>query len=362
MRYSLFHEIAHTMFPDCAQMIRNRGAHNASRRDDWQLETLCNLAAAEFLLPAGALGQVRNLRPSVDAVLELRERYEASAEAALLRIRRLTSEPAIAFSCHRDHASGRYVVDYAVPTAGLEWDLRPGSVLPIGTAATECTAIGYTAKKIENWHHFGEVRVECMGVAPFPRDVYPRVIGFVRPSELQPPSELSITYIRGDATQTRGAGRKLLIQVVNDGAFTWGSGGFVASVKRRWPLAQKIYTAQVTADRSMLRLSSVVKCDVEPDVTLVSLVAQHGYGPSPRPRIRYGALRNCLLRVAELAKGLNATVHMPRIGTGQAGGSWPVVEEIVSETLTRVGIEVLVYDFPQGRERSKPQADLAFGA
>lgn len=362
IRYSIFHEIAHTLFPDCARTIRNRGVHNASRRDDWQLEILCNIAAAEFLLPTGALAQAGNLRPTVDAILELRERYEASAEAALLRIRRLTSEPAIAFSCHRDRASGRYAIEYAAPTAGTKWSLSPGSLLPTQTAAAECTAIGYTAKQTESWPRFGEVHVECIGVAPFPRDIYPRVIGFVCPLQPRSVNELSITYLRGDATQTRGEDRKLLLQVVNDSAFTWGGGGFAAAVKRRWPEAQKAFTAQVTSDRSKLRLGTVVTCDVEPDVTLANLIAQRGYGPSPRPRIRYGALRDCLLRVSEMALGLKASVHMPRIGTGQAGGSWAVVEEIIRETFTKVGIKVLVYDLPQGSERPKAQSDLAFSA
>ena len=84
------------------------------------------MAAAEFLLPTGTLERINDLRPSVEAVLELRERYEASAEAALLRICRLTAEPALAFSSHRDHASGRYVLDYAKPTANARWCLRPG--------------------------------------------------------------------------------------------------------------------------------------------------------------------------------------------------------------------------------------------
>ncbi|HEX9118957.1 MAG TPA: ImmA/IrrE family metallo-endopeptidase, partial [Terriglobales bacterium] len=182
IRYSIFHEIAHTLFPDCGQMIRNRGAHSASRRDDWQLETLCNIAAAEFLLPTGALGETRNLRASIDTVLELRKTYEASAEAALLRIRRLTADSAVAFSCHRDAASGRYIVEYATP-ANIDWRIRPGTALPSKTAASECTAIGYTAKRTERWPHFGEVRVECVGVAPLPKDVYPRVIGFVCPQQ-----------------------------------------------------------------------------------------------------------------------------------------------------------------------------------
>ena len=358
IRFSIFHEIAHTLFPDCAQMIQNRGVHNAARPDDWQLEILCNIAAAEFLLPTGTLARAGNLQPTVDAVLNLREKYDASAEAALLRIRRLTSAPAMAFSCHRDHATGRYVVEYAAPTISTEWTLSPGSVLPTRTAAAECTAIGYTAKQTERWPRFGQVLVECIGVAPAPRDIFPRVIGFVRPPQPEPLDEMPITYVRGDATSPRGARHKLIVQVVNDAAFTWGGGGFAVAVRRKWPSAQKTFTTQATADEGTLRLGNAVASQVESDVTVVSLVAQHGYGPSPRPRIRYGALRDCLLRVSEIARGLNASVHMPRIGTGQAGGSWPVVEEIISETLTKVGIRVVVYDLPQGRERARAQADL----
>lgn len=360
VRYSIFHEIAHTRFPDCAETIRNRGVHNAARADDWQLETLCNIAAAEFLLPTGTLGQASNLRPTVDFVLALSERFEASAEAALLRVRRLTSEPAMAFGCHRDRASGRYAVDYAAATAGAKWSLSSGSVLPPGTAAAECTAIGFTAKQTEHWPRFGEVRVECIGVAPFPRDIFPRVIGFVRPSQPMPQEDVQITYVRGDATQPRGAGRKMILQVVNDAAFTWGGTGFALAVKRRWPAAQQDFTRQVVSDRSKLHLGSVVTCDIDPDVTLANLVAQRGYGPSPRPRIRYGALSDGLSRVSDMAKRLGASVHMPRIGTGQAGGAWVVVEEIIRETLTKVGVNVLVYDLPQGKQRPKPQPELEF--
>lgn len=361
MRYSIFHEIAHTLFPDCAQIIRNRGVHNASRPDDWQLETLCNVAAAEFLLPTGSLGQASSLHPSVDAVLQLRKRYEASAEAALLRIRRLTTEPAIAFSCHRDRTSGRYIIGYAAPTANTKWRLQPGSFLPARTAAAECTAIGYTAKQTERWPHIGEVSIECLGVAPYPGDLYPRVIGFIKPALAQQACEFPITYVRGDATRTRGVDPKLLLQIVNDTALSWGGGGFTAAVKRRWPLAQRAYTTQVTTDKGTLRLGNVVTCELEPNLSLISLIAQHGYGPSTRPRIRYGALRDCLMEVSEMAKRSNASVHMPRIGTGQAGGTWVVVEEIIAETLISVGIKVTVYDLPNAKEKSKGQAELSFG-
>lgn len=360
IRYSIFHEIAHTLFPDFARLIRNRGVHNAKRADDWQLETLCNVAAAEFLLPAGTLGSVTDMRASVDTVLELRRSYESSAEAALLRITRLTTEPAIAFSSHRDKG-GRYALEYAVPTASLQRSMRPGMQLPINSAAEECTAIGYTAKRTEHWPQLGQVRVECVGIAPQPRDIYPRVIGFAIPAGAQPLRESSITYVRGDATRARGTEPKLLLQVVNNGAFTWGGVGFAAAIKRRWPQSQKEFTVQVTTDRAKLKLGSVVACELEPGITLLSLVAQQGYGPSTRPRIRYGALRDCLVSVSQLAKDRNATVHMPRIGTGQAGGAWPVVQEIVAETLVGPGVGVLVYDLPEGRRETKTQGDLALG-
>jgi hypothetical protein len=47
LRFSIAHEIAHTLFPDVGEQPRHRGG-NRDVHDDWQLEMLCNLAAAEF--------------------------------------------------------------------------------------------------------------------------------------------------------------------------------------------------------------------------------------------------------------------------------------------------------------------------
>jgi hypothetical protein len=41
-----------------------------------------------------------------------------------------------------------------------------------------------------------------------------------------------------------------------------------------------------------------------------------------------------------------ASVHMPRIGCGLAGGEWPKVEMLVKYFLTDRGISVTVYDLP----------------
>ena len=59
VRYSLAHEIAHTLFPDCAKETRHRLKASTLRGDDWQLELLCNLGAAEILMPRGSFAELR---------------------------------------------------------------------------------------------------------------------------------------------------------------------------------------------------------------------------------------------------------------------------------------------------------------
>ena len=43
---------------------------------------------------------------------------------------------------------------------------------------------------------------------------------------------------------------------------------------------------------------------------------------------------------------MGATVHMPRIGCGEAGGDWNIVSEMIDEALCRESIPVTVYDLP----------------
>ena len=62
--------------------------------------------------------------------------------------------------------------------------------------------------------------------------------------------------------------------------------------------------------------------------------------------------------VAERAIQIGASVHMPKLGTGAAGGSWPLIEELVVEEFIRRDVPVLVYE-PAPRPRRNPsQADL----
>jgi len=233
VRYSICHELAHTLFPDCNERVRNRLTHADMKGDEWQLETLCNIAAAEMLMPIGSVPTLTNDQLSIDTVLEARKRHEVSAEAVLFRAVRLTDYQCCFFcASRRDTAPGPgYVIDYAV--ASRRWSsglIRSGMPVPHGSAVRECIAIGFTSKGHEDWKSpFGKVRVECLGVPPYPNQTVPRVLGIISPQRQLPSHVPEITFLRGDALSPRGSGPQILAQIVNDSAFTWG-GGFSLAV------------------------------------------------------------------------------------------------------------------------------------
>lgn len=153
-----------------------------------------------------------------------------------------------------------------------------------------------------------------------------------------------IRYVEGDATDPIGAGEKVIVHVCND-LGKWGK-GFVLAVSRRWKKPETEYKAAF-ASPSAPRLGDVQFVRVTGDITVANLVGQHGIaslrgGPPP---VRYEAIREGLEKVASYARTHHASVHMPRIGCGLAGGDWAEVEPIITQTLANQGIEVIVYDF-----------------
>ena len=353
INFSVAHEIAHTLFPDCADAIRNRFTHGETKPNDWQLEVLCNVGAAEILMPAGSFQFDETCPLSIDTVIALQRKFSVSSESVLLRIAKLTSQQCFVFVAHRDEMknSSTYRLDYAVPSRSWPISLASGFQLPASTTLDQCTAIGFTAKSEEEWiSNRGRWRVECLGIAPYPGHLYPRVVGIVRPTNESAHQTATIQYLRGDATMPRGTTPRLIVQVVNDKAITWGK-GFSVAVRKQWPHAQKEFTQWIFANKLEFKLGNAHFVKLEESLELASLVAQHGYGPSLFPRIQYSALETCLSKIAVRAKETSASVHMPRIGSGEAGGDWKIVAELIDETLSRQGIQVTVYDLPSDPRR-----------
>lgn len=351
IRFSVAHEIAHTLFPDYEESIHNR-AGESQRPDEWQLELLCNIAAAEILMPAGPYLDPERVTVTIDKAVEIRDKFGVSLEAALLRLGKFTTQPITIFAAAREKEdkNADFRIDYAINSPTSNINLRAGMRIPIGSVLSECTAIGFTAKKREKWYNASlEFDVECVGVAPYPGHVYPRVIGIVRTKKKPDSEPLIICYLIGDATEPRGEGQKIIAHIVNDSSKNWGR-GFGRFVADKWPDVTEDFRKWAEKDKKNLRLGNSHIYDISDDLHIFHMVAQRGYGPSETPRIKYGALARCLLSLSQESSRLSATVHLPRIGTGYAGGNWSVVSELIDETLVKQGVAVTVYDLP-GRER-----------
>ncbi|MFF1325041.1 macro domain-containing protein [Streptomyces chartreusis] len=158
-----------------------------------------------------------------------------------------------------------------------------------------------------------------------------------------------ITYIRGDATVPSVKGVKVIAHVCND-IGGWGK-GFVLAISRRWPEPEKSYRAWHRERASNdFGLGAVQFVQVEPYVWVANMVGQRGIrtGSKGVP-VRYEAIDAALERLAEKATDLGASVHMPRIGCGLAGGKWSRGEPMITDRLVRRGIAVTVYDHGEGR-------------
>ncbi|MEU6819898.1 macro domain-containing protein [Streptomyces atriruber] len=154
-----------------------------------------------------------------------------------------------------------------------------------------------------------------------------------------------ITYVRGDATAPFGKGAKLIAHVCND-LGGWGK-GFVLALSRRWPEPEKAYRSwHRQRAKNDFGLGAVQFVDVGRGLWVANMVGQRGMrtGSKGVP-VRYEAIDTALAALADKAEELGASVHMPRIGCGLAGGKWSRVEPLIAERLVARGIAVTVYDF-----------------
>jgi O-acetyl-ADP-ribose deacetylase (regulator of RNase III) len=154
-----------------------------------------------------------------------------------------------------------------------------------------------------------------------------------------------INYILGDATAPSVPGNKIIVHICNDlGA--WGK-GFVLALSRRWKEPEARYR-EWWASGENFSLGEVQFVAVEKDIHVANLIGQKGMGRDERGEapIRYAAVGAGLEKVGVFAAGLGASVHMPRIGCGLAGGSWDEIEPLIQASLCAGDMEVYVYDLP----------------
>lgn len=147
-----------------------------------------------------------------------------------------------------------------------------------------------------------------------------------------------INYVTGDATAPQGDGVKIICHICN----TWGKwgAGFVLALSNKWNYPEDYYRARQTYP-----LGEVDILSVEDKILVANMIAQQGVRTNSDgiPPIRYGALAAALRKVNKVAEQMNASLHMPRIGSGLAGGDWKTIEKIIETIVT---VPVTVYDLP----------------
>lgn len=179
---------------------------------------------------------------------------------------------------------------------------------------------------------------------------------------------MSISYLNGDATCPQAKGAKVIAHICND-IGGWGK-GFVLALSKRWSKPEACYRewynhkgreavcpqdatkGRVVLTTDFFGLGQVQLVQVLPDTYVANMIAQHGTKTGSKgPPIRYDALAECLRRLECVTEALpdtsgtpmRASLHMPRIGCGLAGGRWDRVEPLITGALR--GRDVYVYDF-----------------
>ncbi|WP_075342721.1 macro domain-containing protein [Tenacibaculum agarivorans] len=153
----------------------------------------------------------------------------------------------------------------------------------------------------------------------------------------------TIQYRKGDATQPVGEGNKILVHICNDiGA--WGK-GFVLAISKRWKLPENKYRIWYKSKEGF-ELGAVQFIQVEEELWVANVIGQHKIrkDENGNPPIRYKAIEHGLATVTEKAVLINASVHMPRIGCGLAGGKWENIVPILENSLLKNQIQTVVYD------------------
>lgn len=157
-----------------------------------------------------------------------------------------------------------------------------------------------------------------------------------------------IQYVKGDATNPIGDGMKLLPHICTT-AGGWGR-GYVLALSKKWSDPEFMYRSWFKKGENpakgtrQFELGAVQYIPVEKNICVVNMISQEGYSRPGLPAIRYEALEQCLEKLVDVALKNKASIHMPRIGAGLAGGDWQEIERIINRTLCASNINVFVYD------------------
>ena len=149
----------------------------------------------------------------------------------------------------------------------------------------------------------------------------------------------NLKYVKGDATNPVGYNNKIIAHICNN-LGVWGA-GFVLALSKKYPKAEEYY--RLLKD---MRLGYTQFCFIGGGVIVANMIAQDGINSGKiEDRVDYPGLEECLNTVFEFAKRSQASVHMPKIGSGLAGGDWNKIEGLITECVKKYEVNCTVYIF-----------------
>ncbi len=345
VRYSVAHELGHLLFPDFSERVRQRTSGGAvaewTKGDDWQLELLCNIAAAEILMPSQTLRDLGIEYIDISHLMAVRSRLAVSSEALLRRVVAMASTPVTMFAARRveEGAQTQLSLDYTVD-APVGAALRNPRI-PADSSLWDCTAIGHTVSERERWEDT-DVQIEAVGVSPYPGQRYPRIAGLLVDPVHEPERTPTFREVAGNVFPLPEHGKQMVLHLVTNGARSW-SGPFAGQLASELPAAARQFESWARTQELPLPLGHAQLLDSLTGPAVCCLIAQEGYGPSAVPRIRYPELAAALDRAGQYAVETGSSVHAPPLGTGQAQGHWPIIRDQIDRSIARRGVEVTIH-------------------
>ena len=153
-----------------------------------------------------------------------------------------------------------------------------------------------------------------------------------------------IIYTVGDATEPQIPGNKIIAHICND-IGGWGR-GFVLAISELSPAPERAYREWYQGrEQNDFALGAVQFIAVSPEIIVANMIGQHGIRKmGGTPPIRYDAVETALETIGQKALETVASVHLPRIGCGLAGGSWNKIEPLIEKRICIKDVAVFVYD------------------
>ena len=193
-RFTVFHELAHTFFPDFCELVPHAYQRAGADPED-EFEKLCDIAASEMLLPIAEFRGHSYGLPVVccEAIQKLSALYQASPDATIRRFVEIHENlpcAAVFLTDQKGDYQGRgpLWVQYCYRSSPFKGYFPGGTTPPWNSVAVHCLGegTGVTPSAKETWWISQKPRsylVQAIRLPAVPENPsYPKVVALVLPS------------------------------------------------------------------------------------------------------------------------------------------------------------------------------------